>query len=164
MKYIKQRDTYSCGPVSIINALRWAGQNWGLKDVKYMSHRCNTNIEGTDIDDYEKVLYEIGRNFFSIRKRVKNITSKELSDHILSGGSFIMTSLELKGMIPNWVWNSLMTKEREWHLSFWHSYEDNKFENAQMSMQLTKKQMQNLINESYVDEVNYPEVWLLRKR
>jgi len=41
MRYIKQKDNYSCGPVAIVNALKWAGEKTTYKNIKEIKQKCN---------------------------------------------------------------------------------------------------------------------------
>ncbi len=53
----KQRNHFSCGPIAILNALKWRD-----KKASYNSHykklveQCNTTKEGTSDADLERVL------------------------------------------------------------------------------------------------------------
>ena len=41
-RFIKQRDTFSCGPIAIINIYKWAGYLYSYKEVKYISKLIGT--------------------------------------------------------------------------------------------------------------------------
>lgn len=47
MKYVKQPDGYSCGPVAIINVLKWLGRPATLADLPKIQRRCRTDKSGT---------------------------------------------------------------------------------------------------------------------
>jgi len=57
LRYIKQRDKYACGPIAIMNVLKWAGAkityNSHFKHIKKIS---NCGISGTDYDGIVKVV------------------------------------------------------------------------------------------------------------
>lgn len=36
MRYCRQRDTYSCGPIAVLNSMKWAGLPVSYKRLKYM--------------------------------------------------------------------------------------------------------------------------------
>lgn len=68
MTYVVQRDSYRCGPVAILNALRWAG-----KDVLYKSQigrltqlcEC-VQPKGTKYRPFVRTLRKEGKNWFDI--------------------------------------------------------------------------------------------------
>lgn len=75
-RFIKQRDTFSCGPVAMINLYKWAGFPFTYKDVKPMqkvlgtgkpsgvtglcgtfSHVIEKELENCDLIDYKRYYY-----------------------------------------------------------------------------------------------------------
>jgi len=59
-RWIKQRNSYSCGPVALMNLLKWLGQPVNYdKDYPEMFAKCKCNKEGTQLRNFVKVLYEI---------------------------------------------------------------------------------------------------------
>ena len=34
MRYIKQKDKSSCGPIAIMNVMKWAGKKFAAKDIE----------------------------------------------------------------------------------------------------------------------------------
>ena len=47
--YVKQKDSHSCGPISIINALKWLGIKATLDLLPKLKEKCKTSEKGTEI-------------------------------------------------------------------------------------------------------------------
>ena len=90
MRFIRQRDDHSCGPVAIINALKWAGV-----PVTYRTHfrrikrLCRTTQDwGTRREDMSKALARYG---LALRYEVRSlVTLQEMEKHLLSGSALIL--------------------------------------------------------------------------
>jgi hypothetical protein len=63
-RYIKQRDSYSCGPVAIVNYWKSIGLNANLSDIKIIGKIVGTDDYGTLPDQMEKI---IGERFRSVK-------------------------------------------------------------------------------------------------
>lgn len=55
-RYIKQRNYFECGPVAIINALKWLGFNAQGCHVKHTRKECGTDKDGTTSEAMRKVI------------------------------------------------------------------------------------------------------------
>lgn len=83
IRFTKQKDHYSCGPVAIINLCKWAGfefdaQKW-LKKFKKLTN-CDT--EGTYPDDLYKALKKLDTKYFKLKKQYKyKVKFKDLRNH-----------------------------------------------------------------------------------
>lgn len=90
MRFIRQRDQYSCGPIAIINALKWAGAYLTYKsDFKKIKNLCKTTISwGTTPENISKVLSVYSEHInFEVKAL---ITLKIIDKHLKSGGSVIL--------------------------------------------------------------------------
>lgn len=74
IRYVKQKNKYTCGPVAIINIMKWCGYNTSYKkDIKKIIKTTNTDVGGT-------YFYEIGlalenvRNIKTLIRHKINIT------------------------------------------------------------------------------------------
>ena len=105
-RFCKQRDGYSCGPVAILNAIKWTGSDWfTYRMLPAITQVCNTTREGTYDKDMDAGLrYMQSIEYFSIVKP-KKISKKRVRDHILLGGGMIAAYKEKNP--PN-----------EWHYAF----------------------------------------------
>lgn len=106
IKYIKQRDVSSCGPVAIINILKWLGYNVTYKFIHIARWACKWQDAreceggGSTARDIEKAL-----KYFSINKKRKICpTLKEIDEHIDSGGIvllfYCLLNKKIASMLP----------------------------------------------------------------
>lgn len=87
IRYVSQRDSYSCGPIAIINTLKFLGINITYKALPYIRMLCNCKINyGTDEEDIENVLKMFGIRF----KGIHHPTLKEIDKHIECGGAILL--------------------------------------------------------------------------
>lgn len=90
VRFIKQRDLYSCGAIAAMNALKWAGRH-----VTYRKHfrkiklLCKTDKDGTFIKNIYRGLRHLG-----IKARYEDgdddLTSRDLLIHLWNGGSIVL--------------------------------------------------------------------------
>src|SRR5882672_202506 len=86
MNYVLQRDKFRCGPIAILNALRWAGEDVPFREgLKQLSEQCKCAApKGTTFRPFLKTLRSRGENLFT----VEQITKPKLYDfdrHIQEG-------------------------------------------------------------------------------
>lgn len=58
-KYTRQHDQFNCGPVALLNALKWAGYPYTLKDLPRLSRLCKCkpgDLGGTLTCDFDRAL------------------------------------------------------------------------------------------------------------
>jgi hypothetical protein len=69
MTYIVQRDSYRCGPVAILNALRWAGADVTYKGmIGRLTQMCECKLpKGTKYRPFTKTLRKLGKEWFDIK-------------------------------------------------------------------------------------------------
>jgi hypothetical protein len=91
-RYVKQRDLYSCGPIAVANALKWAG-----KDISYKKHHkgfkrlCGAhNIKGVRPRNLEKALKVAGKGLFSITPVCKP-KLEEIDKHLSGNGCIVLS-------------------------------------------------------------------------
>lgn len=87
MRYITQRDEYSCGAIALANAMKWAGERISWKEsANSIRKMCRTNTEhGTWFRDLDRV---IKRYFKNVEFRW-NLSLEEMDDHLRSGGAVV---------------------------------------------------------------------------
>jgi hypothetical protein len=67
--YTKQRDNFRCGPIAILNALRWAGKRVSYEYVYELAERCGCNPgAGTKHWNFDKVLRKEGKGLFRVHR------------------------------------------------------------------------------------------------
>lgn len=93
VRYVKQKDNTSCGPIALINTLKWLGYSVSydfLHIARYMC-KCESNRSkdggGTTDMNFERALKSFGIK----KKRKIQPTIKELDKHIDSGGIAIIS-------------------------------------------------------------------------
>ena len=82
-RWIRQQDTFRCGPVAVANALKWAGIPCSWKrDKDYLSELCRVNRTwGTKPKDFENALREASGGTFAVRRR-KRFKINEVVDWV----------------------------------------------------------------------------------
>jgi hypothetical protein len=55
-KYLRQRDDFSCGPIALMNVLKWAGYNITYKDHTRFVKMCKCSKTGTFSDAFDDAL------------------------------------------------------------------------------------------------------------
>jgi len=88
IKYLKQRDYYSCAPTAIINAMKWSGKNPTRKShLKKLIKECKCcNKCGSEVENIDGVV----RKYFSHAKYKSQESTNTLSAHLRKGGAVIL--------------------------------------------------------------------------
>ena len=160
LRYIKQQNSYSCGPVAILNSLKW-----GEAPVTYNYHYsqlvddCKTKETddreyGTSSYDFDRTLRKYGSKYFKIYKP-QQCTYSQFEKHITDGGAAVLCFFHSGGG----------------HFSFFPEY------NQETKMFLS---INDIIRETFAEQPKeeimkrfkkrkisgcvYPHVWLLTKR
>lgn len=106
MRFCRQTNLYTCGPIALLNALKWGGADATYRrHMRHLKRECKTDADGTHDFFFDRALRNNGKKFFSvIRPRQFNLQT--IREHIKNGGSIIVAHIELK---PPY----------DWHYSFW---------------------------------------------
>lgn len=90
-RYVRQKDKFRCGPVAILNALRWAGLNINYKkSINNLTLMCFCKPgRGTSHNNFDNALRELCENFFKVR-RVYHPTLKQIEEHLQNNGAVIL--------------------------------------------------------------------------
>ena len=96
MRYVAQSDDFSCGPVAILNALKWVGSDATIKNyLPFLQFGCRTidledptnwDDNGTSNQDFDRILRYVGKGKFKIR-RTHRPTVPMIRRHLMAGGS-----------------------------------------------------------------------------
>jgi hypothetical protein len=92
-RYIRQRDNYSCGPVALLNALKWAGATKGTSYATLPSWRdiCGTTRHnGTTFTDLFRAARTLPR--IGARKARPKVKLADINAHLRHGGAVILGS------------------------------------------------------------------------
>ncbi|MFA5024119.1 MAG: C39 family peptidase [Patescibacteria group bacterium] len=87
IRYVKQRDEYSCGPIAILNAMKWLGKPVTYKDLARLKDICCCRSpNGT----WPKVI-SVVLKILKIKYLYKAKPSiKEIDKHLDDGGSILL--------------------------------------------------------------------------
>jgi len=66
MRYCKQRNSFECGPIAILNALKWSGARATLKDLADIRKNSGTDKLGTSERLFRKELKSKGKGYFKV--------------------------------------------------------------------------------------------------
>lgn len=82
IRYLHQRDHYSCGPVAIINAIKWAGgRATRSKHLTGLQEMCDCGADrGTSWFNFDRVLRQVMRGRVDVVRKF-NPAFKQVSDH-----------------------------------------------------------------------------------
>lgn len=144
----RQRNLFSCGPVAILNALKWAGRG-ATYDSHYglLVRECKTDVEGTHDKDLRKTLRKYGFKFKKTR------LLQDIKDHLEDGGAMILSHLDSDG---------------EWHYSFWYAHRFNRYHGANIDMSKDLRSVTEYRMKRYLfdtdDLKDLPEALLLTKQ
>lgn len=97
MRYVRQRNDFSCGPVAILNVLKWSGEKVALDSELYKTIYsdcgCCIENEGSPIFYVRKA---ITKHCHKLRTRwVEKIKKDDVIDHLKNGGIIILAFEEL---------------------------------------------------------------------
>lgn len=90
-QYIKQRDKFRCGPVAILNSLRWAGADISTSYVYELTDKCAATPTngGTSHHALDRILREDGKGLLEVDLILKP-RMYEVEEHLQKGGSVIL--------------------------------------------------------------------------
>lgn len=169
-RYVKQRNTYSCGVIAVINALKWAGYNFTYDQLyNVLSEVLQTNSEiGTEEKYLDKVLKLFGSKVFSVT-HVKSINFKQLNKEIEEGHAVILLThtddhdkdmhyfLVIGKQDKKFIAINLFTNESESLIT-----------EKQLRFYLDRKKLKNIISSNDMDLKKarkdfkyYPQAWIL---
>lgn len=91
-RYTKQRDHYNCGPVAILNALRWAGINAPYASrIASLERWCRSEPpdQGCSDTNFDRALRRAGSGIFLVR-RVYQPLPRDIKAHLGAGEAVIL--------------------------------------------------------------------------
>ena len=97
-RYIKQRDKSSCGPIAVINALKWSGHRVtelnSKKEIKIISRCAKFNphnpkgLIGVPPDKLDQVMREFTN--LNVGKRISTVKLKQIDQALDNGNAVIL--------------------------------------------------------------------------
>lgn len=93
IRYIKQNDQSSCGPIAIINTLKWLGHNATYQFIHIIRQLCNWKdarfIDGGGTTDAD---FEIALEYFKIKRKKIIAPNIDIIDYHLDLGGAVIIS------------------------------------------------------------------------
>ncbi len=109
MRYIKQRDKYRCGPVALMNILKWGGRWLTYDDMRdSLTALCRCTPEGgTGWGKFDQGLRKVAKRHkgFTVEK-VRRPRLAEIEAHLRGGGALVL----------NYQWEYLGNENRHYSL------------------------------------------------
>lgn len=91
MRWVRQDNSYTCGPVALANALKWSGESFSYKKRRaefIKLTKCDK--DGTHDDAFESALRHLGGKRMSVRRRVRPGID-EIERWLCRGGAIVGT-------------------------------------------------------------------------
>lgn len=102
MRFCKQKDHFSCGPIGIINALKFQGKQVSYKDLAYISkHVKCVSPNGTLVPDMHKFIKQFDMEY------IANIHIKQIDDILKVGDAVLLCHI---GSHPNKHYSLIIDK------------------------------------------------------
>ena len=93
-RYARQYDDSSCGPIAILNVIKWAGYRCTIKnDLKHIKKLCGyyeNRPRGVCPDDLDRVLRLCGRRFKFEVRRLTVCKVKDIIKHLRNEGAVVV--------------------------------------------------------------------------
>jgi len=116
-RYVQQWDLFSCGPIGVLNARKWAGRRTTVKrDYKKLRRRTNAEPaeEGCTLKAVDLALRSCQE---LIVRRTRNRTARRVRRHLASGGAAIVSVralfLKKRGFENHLILLSHMSRSRK---------------------------------------------------
>lgn len=120
LRYVKQRETYSCGPVAIMNVCKWAGEQFAYQEAFKPLRRlcaCSTK-KGTKHAAFDKALRTMAKRVGGLRvRRVHRPKLGQMEKHLRLGGAVVL-NFRWKTEVEDYRHFSLLTEIADWDLNF----------------------------------------------
>jgi len=87
VRWVRQRDLYRCGPIAVLNILKWMGGPWTHKMLPAVQILCKCDADvGTSRQNIERAMKALG----IIKKRRVFPKLKEIDKHLDNGGVILL--------------------------------------------------------------------------
>lgn len=82
-RYLRQRDQYSCGPIALINAAKWAGLNITRRSLRTVIEMCGSTVSiGTHYAALTRVIREDMDGLFILSGTRRRPTATQIIEHL----------------------------------------------------------------------------------
>ena len=92
-RYTKQRNLSGCGPVAILNAIKWANPDKLFSYKEYyplLAEACKTTLEGTNRKNFKQTLFMAGKTQGFTVKELKCFDWNRVRHHLYMDGAVIL--------------------------------------------------------------------------
>ena len=155
MRPIRQRDSFRCGPVAIVNVRKWLGQKVTYRDVFPLSKKmATTPHSGTAGSILEKELKQCGGKV----KRIIHPSVKELNDHIDRGGIVLLRYRWENTKDGEGYHYGVFIKRTPKYFIGWNIIRN------QTVSRVSAKRMQQYLRKTKRGGTTYPWAWLIERK
>lgn len=148
--YIKQRDEFSCGPVAIINALKWAGHDYTYQALPTIRRLCRCKDEGTHSENLTRGLEKLKkRNKLKFKYNDLEYPTLLKIDKHLKKGSLIFLYRENNQDIGHYIF--INSKKENWYSVVNYS--------KKTKGKMHRKTLMRLVKNRFFD---MPSVWYIK--
>jgi hypothetical protein len=88
-RYVQQRDEFRCGPVAILNALKWSGRSVTAKLIPRLCKEVSCSQSGTQPLNFTLGLIRRGKKSFTVR-RDNHPSLANIENRLRNGGAVIL--------------------------------------------------------------------------
>lgn len=163
-RYVKQPDKASCGPIVIMNALKWGGKRYTLKNDFWRlirKCRCGPDKLGTSPKHLDRCLRDETQGCLEIARRLEP-SIREIEEHLCQRNGAV---------IINYLWICKKTGKRHGHFALFTdvSKTGRMFTgiNDKRGITIVSRRRSTLLRHLRLrglrDEHSYPMVWFLTK-
>jgi len=111
VKFYAQRDRHNCGPIAILNSMKWCNIKCSyIRDLKNIIECCHTENDGT-YDGYLEKAAKKFLNEYAVIRKYKKLNKKRLIEYLKNENYSMIVGHKLKGV--NYE-----------HFSFWFSIKE----------------------------------------
>ena len=163
VRYTRQYNEYTCGPVAIINALKWSGHKATLKqDLKLFAQECRCEpCNGTSHGNFDRVLRAKSNGRFTVRRRVcPNLA--DIEQHLLRPKcaviiNFLRVDENEKELDAHYALLTGITESEKF-------MQINSFNGKTVEMATKQQLLRDLEKRKGKNGKIYPRAWFLTKR
>lgn len=91
VRWLRQRDAYSCVPVALMNIAKAFGEGVTYQDLPKYKKLCHTNSEGSDVYTSRKLLFRD----FHVKKQILHPTMSQLRKYLAENYMILLRSCTL---------------------------------------------------------------------
>ena len=157
VRYLAQKDNINCGPVSILNVLKWCGYNATKKYLKDLKIYCNTTKAGTRSKKISSTL----NRYKNIRfKRINKINTKILNNYLDKGYAALVLISCWRKEYPERHYFVITEKKEKNDYTFYKAINWNS--DSKITW-LVKRRLVKVFRRSLMSERD-PKIWFIKRK